>query len=82
MTSVQVIVEQSRPDGLLVGHVVGVPGAFSQAETLDELQDNLVEVLELMREVGAVQLDFGSVRQAVSEGFRQVPDLGSGQPGD
>ena len=35
---------------LYVGTVPGIPGAHSQGETLDELQKNLKEVLELCLE--------------------------------
>ena len=35
---------------LYVGLVPGIPGAHTQAETLDELQDNLKEVLALCLE--------------------------------
>jgi predicted RNase H-like HicB family nuclease len=35
---------------LYVGIVLGIPGAHTQAETLDELNDNLKEVLELCLE--------------------------------
>ena len=43
------------PDtGLYVGYVPGFPGAHSQAETLDELQRNLKEVIEMLREEGVI----------------------------
>jgi predicted RNase H-like HicB family nuclease len=35
---------------LLVGYVPGIPGAHTQAETLEELQQNIKEVLELILE--------------------------------
>lgn len=35
---------------LYVGIIPGIPGAHTQAETLDELQGNLKEVLELCLE--------------------------------
>ena len=39
------------PEGqLYVGSVPGVPGAHTQAATLDELRENLKEVLELCLE--------------------------------
>jgi predicted RNase H-like HicB family nuclease len=39
------------PDtNLYIGSVPGIPGAHTQAETLDELQKNLKEVLELCLE--------------------------------
>ena len=43
------------PDtGLYVGYVPGFPGAHSQAETLDELQRNLKEVIEMLQEKGVI----------------------------
>lgn len=42
---------QVDPDtGLYFGIVPGIPGAYTQAETLDELRRNLKEVLELCLE--------------------------------
>jgi predicted RNase H-like HicB family nuclease len=35
---------------LYVGYVPGFPGAHSQGETLDELQENLPEVIEMLLE--------------------------------
>ncbi len=43
-------VELDRETGLYVGTVPGLPGAHSQGATLDELQDNLREVIELVVE--------------------------------
>ena len=43
-------VEQDKETGLYIGIVPGVPGAHTQAATLDELQHNLKEVLELCLE--------------------------------
>jgi predicted RNase H-like HicB family nuclease len=43
-------VELDAETGLYVGIVPGVPGAHTQAATLDELQRNLKEVLELCLE--------------------------------
>ncbi len=40
-----------------MGYVPGFPGAHTQAETLDELDRNLREVLELMLEDGEPQLE-------------------------
>lgn len=40
-------VEWDPETRLYVGIVPGIPGAHTQAETLDELQKNLKEVLEL-----------------------------------
>ena len=46
------------PDtGLYVGYVPGFPSAHSQGETLDELQRNLKEVIEMLREEGEPKLE-------------------------
>ena len=46
------VVERDTDTGLYVGHVPGVPGAHSQGATLDELNRNLREVLEMLLEDG------------------------------
>ncbi|MBM3189137.1 MAG: type II toxin-antitoxin system HicB family antitoxin, partial [Chloroflexi bacterium] len=38
--------------GLYIGYVPGFPGAHTQAETLDELQKNLQEVIGMLLEDG------------------------------
>lgn len=43
-------VERDEETGLYVGTVPGLPGAHSQGATLDELQKNLAEVIELVLE--------------------------------
>lgn len=43
-------VELDTETGLYIGIVPGIPGAHTQAATLDELQQNLKEVLELCLE--------------------------------
>ena len=43
-------IEKDVETGLYVGIVPGIPGAHTQAETLDELQKNLKEVVELCLE--------------------------------
>lgn len=40
-------IEKDPESGLYVAIVPGIPGAHTQAETLDELKDNLKEVVEL-----------------------------------
>ena len=40
-------IEKDPETGLYVAIVPGIPGAHTQAETLDELQENLREVVEL-----------------------------------
>jgi hypothetical protein len=44
--------EHCADTGLYVGYVPDFPGAHSQAETLDELNGNLREVIEMLREEG------------------------------
>jgi predicted RNase H-like HicB family nuclease len=43
-------IERDPETGLYVAIVPGIPGAHTQAETLDELQKNLKEVVELCLE--------------------------------
>ncbi len=40
-------IEQDPETGLYIGMVPSIPGAHSQAKSLDELQANLKEVVEL-----------------------------------
>jgi predicted RNase H-like HicB family nuclease len=42
--------------GLFVGYVPGFPGAHSQGETLEELNENLKEVVQMLLEDGEPQL--------------------------
>jgi predicted RNase H-like HicB family nuclease len=51
------IIERDVDTGLLVGYVPGFPGAHSQGETLDELQRNLHEVIEMLLEDGPVDFE-------------------------
>lgn len=53
MKTYTAIFEKCLDTGLYVGHVPGFPGAHSQAETLDELNDNLKEVIEMLIEDGS-----------------------------
>ena len=46
------IIEKCSDTGLYVGSVPGFPGAHSQAETLDELNKNLKDVIEMLLEDG------------------------------
>ncbi|MEI6351563.1 MAG: type II toxin-antitoxin system HicB family antitoxin [Verrucomicrobiota bacterium] len=51
------VVERCPETGLYVGYVPGFAGAHSQAETLDELQSNLREVIEMLLEDGEPDMD-------------------------
>lgn len=50
MHRVTAYIEKDVESNLFVAVVPGVPGAHTQAETLDELRENLKEVLELCLE--------------------------------
>ncbi len=50
MPTLTAYIEKDTETGLYVAMVPGIPGAHTQAETLDELQENLKEVLELCLE--------------------------------
>lgn len=50
MKTFTAIIEKDRETGLYVGYVPGFSGAHSQGETLDELQQNLSEVIEMLLE--------------------------------
>ena len=51
------VVERCPDTGLYVGHVPGFSGAHSQAATLEELNANLREVIELLLEEGEPDLE-------------------------
>jgi predicted RNase H-like HicB family nuclease len=51
------VVERDPDTGFYVGFVPGFPGAHSQAESLDELQGNLREVIALLLEDGDPKLE-------------------------
>ena len=57
MKTFTAIVQRDPDTGLYVGYVPGFPGAHSQAETLDELNRNLKEVILLLLEDGEPQLE-------------------------
>lgn len=51
------VIERCPDTGLYVGFVPGFPGAHSQAQTLDELQKNLQDVIEMLLEDGEPKLE-------------------------
>ncbi len=57
MRTYTAVVEHCPDTGLYVGYVPGFPGAHTQAETLDELNRNLREVIEMLLEDGEPPLD-------------------------
>ena len=63
------VVERCPDTGLYVGYIPGFPGAHSQAETLDELNANLREVIEMLLEDGEPNMEAQFVgTQTVSVG--------------
>ena len=67
MRTFSAVSERCADTGLLVGYVPGFPGAHSQAETLEELQVNLREVIAMLLEDGepAMESDFVGLQQIV-----------------
>ncbi|MGV8074552.1 MAG: type II toxin-antitoxin system HicB family antitoxin [Syntrophobacteraceae bacterium] len=57
MRTFTAVVEKCPDTGFYVGYVPGFPGAHTQAETLDELQENLREVIEMLLEDGDPRLE-------------------------
>ncbi len=57
MKSFTAVIEKCPDTGLFVGHIPGFPGAHSQGETLEELNENLKEVIALLIEDGPPQLE-------------------------
>ncbi len=57
MRSYTAVVERDPETRLFVGYIPGWPGAHTQAESLDELHRNLVEVIELLLQDGEPRLE-------------------------
>jgi predicted RNase H-like HicB family nuclease len=57
MRTFTAVIEKCSDTGLYVGYIPGFPGAHSQAETLEELHENLREVIEMLLEDGEPQLE-------------------------
>jgi predicted RNase H-like HicB family nuclease len=57
MRNFNVVIERDPATGLLVGYVPGWAGAHTQAESLDELQINLREVIQMLLEDGEPKLE-------------------------
>ena len=64
MKTYPAVVERDADTRLYVGWVPGFPGAHSQGETLDELQGNLQEVIELLLQDGetSTEIEFVGVQ--------------------
>jgi len=57
MKTYTAVIERCPDNGLYVGYVPGFPGAHSQAETLDELNANLKEVIEMLSQDGIPHIE-------------------------
>jgi len=57
MKTYTAVVERCPETDVYVGYVPGFPGAHTQAETLDELQRNLHQVIEMLLEDGEPDLE-------------------------
>jgi len=57
MRSYTAVVERDPDTRLYVGYIPGWPGAHTQAQTLDELHKNLIEVIELLLQDGEPRLE-------------------------
>lgn len=54
MPTFNALIERDLATGLLVGSIPGVPGAHTQGETIEEVQGNLREVIELLQQENAL----------------------------
>lgn len=57
MRSYTAVVERCPDTGFYVGYVPGFPGAHSQGDTLEELNENLKEVIAMLLDDGEPVLD-------------------------
>lgn len=51
------VVERDPETGVLIGYVPGWPGAHTQGDDIDEVQENLREVIEMLLEDGEPTLE-------------------------
>jgi predicted RNase H-like HicB family nuclease len=51
------IIEKCADTNLYIGYIPGFAGAHSQAETLDELSENMREVVEMLLEDGEPEME-------------------------
>jgi len=57
MKAYTAIIERCNETGFFVGYIPGFPGAHSQGESLDELNRNLKEVIEMILQDGEPKLE-------------------------
>jgi predicted RNase H-like HicB family nuclease len=65
MKQFSAVIERCPQTGYYIGFIPGFPGAHTQAESLDELQANMKEVIEMLLEDGdpALESEFVGVQQ-------------------
>ncbi len=51
------VIEKCPDTNFYIGHIPGFPGAHSQGETIEELNRNLKEVIEMILEDGVPRLE-------------------------
>ena len=57
MRTYTAVIERCPDTSLYVGYVPGLPGAHSQGETIEELNRNLAEVIEMLLQDGEPALE-------------------------
>jgi predicted RNase H-like HicB family nuclease len=57
MRTYTAVVEKDSETGLFIGYIPGFPGAHSQGATMDELNSNLQEVVEMLLEDGEPEFE-------------------------
>ncbi len=57
MQTFTAVIERCPDTGLFIGYVPGFPGAHSQGATLEELNENLKEVIEMLLEEGTPRME-------------------------
>lgn len=57
MKTFTAVIEKCPQTGLFIGFIPGMPGAHSQAESLDELNHNLQEVVTMLLEDGELEME-------------------------
>ena len=84
MKSFTAVVERDPDTGYLVGYVPGFPGAHSQAQSLDELQANLREVIAMLLKMANRGCKPNSwapkALRSLTDGFRAGPQARRGVP--
>ncbi len=74
MKTFTAVVEKCTDTGLFVGYVPGFPGAHTQGASLDELNQNLKEVIEMLLEDGepAFSSEFVGTQTVMISGNGQI----------